>query len=362
VHLVTSLTVDASLLCKLIRLWDEGGDPRNPFARVLVTPLFASPSTLRLIREELKEKRGAEVTFDSGGYYVQQGKIAFEQLYRDLRDFYRQPANQWADWYVLPDHVPTSLDPADVVEAKVNDTITAARVFLAEMPAAMGERTIPVIQGHTFDQVNRCLEAFLDLGASYMGFGSFGTNGAGSNINVANRQSAGNAAHLAGELGRRGLRLHAFGVSTPPLIFALKKMGFHSFDSLAWQRSAAYGKAYLPFTRAYNVSHRSTRNGVLTQAEFEAIKEQTGHRCPFCDDFRALSSERLYRSLHNLAAVMDTVGPEGGLSNEAISGLIAERSARYYDLFEELILDGSNRYSARKLIGSQQPKGHRLWM
>lgn len=337
-HLVTSLTVDASLLRKLLRLWDEGGDPRNPFARVLVTPLFASPTTLRLIREELKEKRGGEVYFDSGGYYVQQGKIAFEQLYRDLRDFYRQPANQWADWYVLPDHVPTSHDSAETVEAKVNDTITAARIFLSEMPATVGERAIPVIQGHTFGQVNRCLEAFVDLGAGYVGFGSFGTNGTGHNINVANRHSADNAAHLASELRRRGVRLHAFGVSTPPLIFALKKMGFHSFDSLAWQRSASYGKVYLPFMRAYNVSHRSTRNGILTRAEFEAIKELTGHRCPFCEDFRALSTERLYRSLHNLVAVMDTVGQGGGLADEGIVGLIAEKSARYYGLFEEIYL------------------------
>ena len=55
---VTSLTVDASLLRKLLRLWDEGGDPRNPFANVLVTPLFASPSTLKLIREEFKREAG----------------------------------------------------------------------------------------------------------------------------------------------------------------------------------------------------------------------------------------------------------------------------------------------------------------
>jgi hypothetical protein len=88
-------------LRKLLRLWDEGGDPRNPFAAILVTPLFAAPSTLRLIREELKERRGATVYFDSGGYYVQQGKISFDNLYSSLRSYYQNPENQIGMFYPI---------------------------------------------------------------------------------------------------------------------------------------------------------------------------------------------------------------------------------------------------------------------
>ncbi len=337
-QLVTSLTVDASLLRKLLQLWDESGDPRNPFATVLVTPLFASPSTLKLIREELKERRGATVYFDSGGYYAQQGKITFEKLYRTLRDYYQNPDNQWADWYVLPDHVPTSTDSLTIVEEKVNDTVTATRMFYAEMPSMVQERSMPVIQGHTFRQVNRCIEAYRELGLKYIGFGSFGTSGANNSINVADSRSAATVAHIVRELEDDGIRLHTFGVSTPPVIYAFQRLGIYSFDSLAWQRSAGYGKVYMPFIRAYNVSHRSTRNSALSQTEFELIKERTGHHCPFCENFGHLSKRRLYRSLHNLVAVMDTVKVDQRQDSQSIASLIAWKSQRYYKIFKEIYL------------------------
>jgi len=338
VQLVTSLTVDASLLRKLLHLWDESGDPRNPFACVLVTPLFSSPSTLKIVREELKEKRGATVYFDSGGYYAQQGKITFDDLYVALRDYYRNPENQWADWYVLPDHVPTSIDTVETVDVKVSDTITASKMFFAEMPSRIQEYSIPVIQGHTFEQVNRCIAAYREMGVKYIGFGSFGTNGSNNSINVADERSAKNVIHITTELAKAGINLHTFGVSTPPLIHAFQKLGIYSFDSLAWQRSAGYGKAYMPFTRAYNVSHRSTRNSSLSQVEFEQIKQRTGHTCPFCEDFHLLSERRLYRSLHNLVAVMETIDHNTTLGKEAIASLIAWKSPRYYQLFEEIYL------------------------
>jgi hypothetical protein len=339
VQLVTSLTVDASLLRKLLKLWDEGGDPRNPFASVLVTPLFASPSTLKLIREELKEKRGATVYFDSGGYYAQQGRINFNDLYCRLREYYADPQNQWADWYVLPDNVPTSSDSVAVVDTKVKDTITASRMLFAEMPFHIQERSIPVIQGHTYKQVNDCISTFSDMGVNYMGFGSFGTNGSNSSVNVADSRSALIVEHIASELTNKGVNLHTFGMSTPPVIYAFQKLGVSSFDSLAWQRSAGYGKVYMPFTRAYNVSHRSTRNSALTYSEFSHLRERTHHQCPFCEDFQLLSNDRLHRSLHNLVAVMETIDAEHQQKIEGIPKLIQWRSKRYFKLFREIYLD-----------------------
>lgn len=338
-QLVTSLTIDASLLRKLLQLWDEGGDPRNPFASVLITPLFASPSTLKLVREELKEKRGSEVFFDSGGYYVQQGKISFDGLYCTLRDYYLDIQNQWADWYVLPDNVPISSDSASVVDGKVRDTITAAHLFYAEMPIHIQKKSLPVIQGHTYKQVNDCIKAFSELGVDYMGFGSFGTNGPNSNVNVADSRSASNVKHIIKELEKNNVRLHTFGMSTPPVIYAFQKMGIFSFDSLAWQRSAGYGKVYMPFTRAYNVSHRSTRNAALTYSEFELLKQKTNHHCPFCEDFQSLSNDRLYRSLHNLVAVMETIDANQQQMIKEIPKLIEWKSKRYFELFKEIYLD-----------------------
>lgn len=337
-RLVTSLTIDASLLRRLLKLWDEGGDERNPFAHVLVTPLFASPSTLHLIREELKHNRGSKVYFDSGGYYVQQGKITFENLYQELRDYYRDPENQWADWYVLPDHVPTSADSPAAVERKVNDTITAAKMFMAEMPVEIQHNAIPVIQGHTFEQANQCIETYQGLGTTYIGFGSFGTSGSDVSINIADSRSAKTVAHIARRLKADGVRLHTFGVSTPPLLYAFQRLGIYSFDSMAWLRSAGYGKVFMPFIRAYNVSHRSTRNTALSQVEFEQLRVRTEHHCPFCEDFGLLSESRLYRSLHNLVSVMETVDTSLPRDTEKIASLISWKSKRYFSLFEEIYL------------------------
>lgn len=293
-QLVTSLTLDASLIRKLLNLWDQGKDQRNPFQAILVTPLFASPSTLRLIREELKDKRGSTVYFDSGGYYVQQGKITFDDLYRELRAFYRNPNNQWADWYVLPDHVPTSHDAPAIVAQKVKDTVTAAKMFSAEMPSSIQARSLPVVQGHTIEQVSECIETYRDLDSTYVGFGSFGTSGADASINITDQQSARTVTSITSRLNELSIRLHTFGVSTPPVIYAFLRLGVHSFDSMSWLRSASYGKVFLPFVRAYNVSHRSTRNSALTEVEFEQLKVRSTHQCPYCSDFGRLSESRLF--------------------------------------------------------------------
>ena len=211
-------------------------------------------------------------------------------------------------------------------------------MLYAEMPSFVQQRSMPVIQGHTFDQVNRCIEAYRGLGLTYFGFGSFGTSGSNNSINVIDRRSAAAVTHIAQELGSDGVRLHTFGVSTPPLIYAFLRIGIFSFDSLAWQRSAGYGKVYMPFIRAYNVSHRSTKNAALSRVEFEQIKQRSGHHCPFCEDFQLLAESRHHRALHNLVAVMETIELEGVQDPQIIASLIAWKSKRYYKLFKEIYL------------------------
>ena len=66
---VASLTANASDIRRIIRMWDKSGDQRNPFASVLVTPLFATQATLEVVKQ-LKEERASKVYFDSGGFWV----------------------------------------------------------------------------------------------------------------------------------------------------------------------------------------------------------------------------------------------------------------------------------------------------
>lgn len=152
---VLSATMNASDLRQVLCLWGESGDSRNPFANILVSPLFIAQGTFRIVKEELKERRNSTVYFDSGGYYVQQGRINYETLYHRLHKCYQD--HTWADRYVLPDHVPTSRDTPDVVVGKVKDTITAARMFAGEMSPSIREKILPVVQGHTEEQIFECV-------------------------------------------------------------------------------------------------------------------------------------------------------------------------------------------------------------
>src|SRR5690348_1383174 len=133
-----ALTDGPSVFRRTLKLIDDlYAPPPNTFSRVLSTPLKLNAEALTILRN-LKEERGATVCFDSGGYYVQVGKIEYYSLYLTLLETYRK--HPWADAYVLPDHVPTSQDSPQVVDAKVRETVQFSTLFLSEMPDALRER------------------------------------------------------------------------------------------------------------------------------------------------------------------------------------------------------------------------------
>jgi hypothetical protein len=335
-QLVTSLTIDASLLRKLLKLWDASGDRRNPFQNVLVTPLFANPSTLRLIREELKEKRGSSVYFDSGGYYAQQGKIRFHELYLALRDLYLNPDYQWADSYVLPDHVPTAKDTEDQIQAKVYDTVSASKNFYRELPPELQQRSIPVIQGHTTAQLQYCVENYLATGIQYIGFGSFDTCGPSQSINRITLQTVDLLTTVNELAGYHGFRLHLFGVGSPPAHYLFSRMHVRSFDTLTWLKAAGYGYIFLPFVRGYRIAHRTTTRSYWEKEDFMLWKHRTEHFCPFCDSFEELGRNRLYRILHNLVTFLETSERLDEWDDDQIQRIISETSNSYMRFVERI--------------------------
>ena len=288
---IASITEGRYRIKEIKKLWNQSGDERNPLSSVLVTPLFTPPSTLKYVREMKEVGEINEVYFDSGGYYVQTGKITYEEMYWKLLNFYRE--NQWADHYVLPDHVPLSSDSTDDVWHKVYKTADMSSLFFQEMPSILQERALPVVQGHTIAQVEYCIQRYLDLGVKNIGFGSFDTSGKSSSSNTVSATALNFLVHLVKLLFQYGKNLHAFGVGTPPVIYLLDKIGVYSFDSIGWMKTAGYGKIYMPFTRAYNITYRDPQARGLTEAEFYKLKELTGHDCIFCRSFDKLASHRL---------------------------------------------------------------------
>ena len=99
-----AITDGPSTLRRVIDLIDEAGPHENPpVGQVLVTPIVLGAQSISAF-QRLQVERGARICFDSGGYYVQVGKIEYEDLYLRLLNVYR--AHPWADCFVLPGQCP----------------------------------------------------------------------------------------------------------------------------------------------------------------------------------------------------------------------------------------------------------------
>jgi hypothetical protein len=334
---IASITLDSGYIHKIKRLWQMSGDPRNPLKNVLVSPLFTPPKTLATFKE-LREKNEVEqLYFDSGAYSVQKGRISYEEMYWSLLNYYRE--NDWADWYVLPDYVPLSSDSPEEVQYKVQTTADMSRLFYKEMPEHLRLRALPVIQGHTFKQIEFCLESFLQLeGIQRIGFGSFPTNGKNSSVNTLSTNALNFLSHIVDILDTRNIGLHAFGVGTPPVIFLLHQAGVKSFDSVGWMKTAGFGKIYMPFVRAYNITYRDRTARGLTKQQFFELKKLTNHECFFCKCFDTLADSRDYRFMHNLTVVMDTIDQLKTISLADVGKVMELYSPHYAKMYTEVAL------------------------
>jgi tRNA-guanine family transglycosylase len=279
------------------------------------------------MREEFTKQGG--IIFDSGGYYVQQGVVTYESLYQRLLEFYR--INQWADWYVLPDYVPTSSLSAEEVENRVKATVTISKLFNTEMPEKIRKHSMPVVQGHTLEQIQLCVENYAEMGVSYIGFGSFGTSGDNNSINTITRQSIRMIEFLKKCSEKNKLKIHLFGIGTPSVLPLFYELGIDSFDSSCWSRTAGFGNVYLPFMGRRNITGRMLREiggEAYTKAKFIELKDATGHDCPFCRDVDQLITGRLFQMMHNLYVLLDTVDMLNS-GEKYIPELIGVQASRY---------------------------------
>ena len=183
---VASLTSTASDLNQLIQLWEKEGPNEKPFDKCIITPLFIGRKSFDYVRD-MHERWGIDVIFDSGGFFVQQGRISYDELFSRLLDFYLK--HEWAQTYVLPDFVPTSRQTADEVAERVRVTAAESVRFLERLPASLQNRALGVLQGHTSEDLKHCFDVYIDNGLQSIGFGSFDTTGANAEINLLTAQT-----------------------------------------------------------------------------------------------------------------------------------------------------------------------------
>ncbi len=331
---VASMTVCPSDIRKIRQHIEMAQSSVDPLKNILITPMFVERGSVELTRQMAEE--GRHVIFDSGGYYVQLGRLRYEELYIPLLRTYRE--HQWASVYTLPDHVPTSQDTPEIVDRKVKDTIRFSTLFFEEMPDELKPRAMPVVQGHTFKQVEDCLRAYLQLGVQQIGFGSFGTQGQNSEINVATKSAIEIARHVINVAHEHGVRVHLFGLGTPALVAMIKGIQADSFDSATWLKSAGFGQVFLPFMRAYNISYGISVSELQKGVTFDQFAEWralTGHRCQLCEDLSNLNAYKMHRAVHNLIVMAETVAMVNQRNDVHIQAIYKAGSPKYRGEFEK---------------------------
>lgn len=331
---VASMTVCPSDIRKIRQHVALAEPSLDPLRNVLVTPLFVNKDTLALAR--IMAEEGRRVYFDSGAYYVQMGKLKYEELYMPLLETYR--ANRWATTYTLPDHIPLSKDDPETVEQKVRDTIDYSSHFFNEMPDELKPRAMPVVHGQTYAQVTKCLKAYFKLGVKWIGFGSFGTMGPNNEVNVATHSAIDLARYVVDAARLNNVKVHLFGVGAPPLVAMLKGIGADSFDSAGWLKAAGFGMVSLPLTRYWNISHRINTSELqrgISVADFEQQKRLTGHSCKLCESVSDLQNRKMYRAVHNLIVTAESVELINSNERQRVRSIYENGSPKYRKEFEK---------------------------
>lgn len=338
-HFFASATIAPGEIRKIYELWHTHAHdfdwPRgkpNPFQRLLISPVLASSSTLAFVRELKRSGETEEVMFDSGGFFVQKGDITYNELYSKLREIYR--TEDWADIYILPDNPPLSKDSMLAAEGKIRQTVEGSVSFAYQLPVELREKVMPVIHAKSPAHLEYCLENYGHLmdNSHRIGFGSFSTMGDTNSINRVNTK----VLRLIDDLVPRlnGSWLHSFGISTPPAVFCLAKVGVKTFDSNGWMRTGGYGSIFFPFMYGRRIDCRTRKYSRIHKDEFEPLKLNTGHRCPFCKSFNKLAEEsgRWFRIMHNLIVMAEL----GTYNYQPQWKILKEHSGHYYQMLKDV--------------------------
>jgi ribosomal protein S18 acetylase RimI-like enzyme len=304
---VAALTASTNDLKLMVEMWESQGPQQKPFERCIITPLFIDPGAFQSVRH-MHDRWEVEVVFDSGGFFVQQGKIGYHELFSRLLTFYTK--NDWAEGYVLPDFPPTSRQRDDEATERVYVTAAEGVKFFKRLASHLQPLAIGALQGRTPEHLRHCYDAFQGSGIERLAFGSFDTTGVNAEINILTDGAIRRLEFLRNLIRHEYVgnrlatmpNLHFFGISSPMAMTSFGGFLATSYDSSGWLRTAGFGNVYLPFQSRRNVSHGSTAlrlgNG-LSAADFYAGCEKTGHWCPFCRDFDRLKKDRFARMWHN---------------------------------------------------------------
>ena len=73
----------------------------------------------------------------------------------------------------------------------------------------------------------------------------------------------------------------------------------------------------------------------ITIAQFRELCDLTNHSCPFCADIEQLQSRKMYRALHNLIVIKDTVQMINSGMYKQVQEIYQQGSPRYQQEYEK---------------------------
>jgi len=319
------LTTDATRARFIVKRFLAGynlNPPFNPFERIIISPLFAPPWTLKMLKvwragdwsvlnSSFPVEAPKAIMFDSGGFQVQMGKITYAELCERLKELYAN--HDWADFYVLPDHVPTSRDTEAEIDRKVLETLEVGERFLSWFESHFGdkakERVVGVVHGRTIEQVISVARRWHELGVKYLAFGSFGTSGPNNSVNELGRRAIRFLQALCEEIETTGQKLHIFGIGNPNYLLRLAEFSIvpTSFDSVGWWKAGGFRRILFFGVPQIGLPDGDGEELKRALADIRLAKIKTNHECPFCKDLEALAAQRWHKVFHNLAVCCEAI-------------------------------------------------------
>ena len=301
--------------------WNDRPKPK-PFRNLLFTPVVLSKNKdiLKYVKDLKEEGVIDNVMFDSGGFQVLTGSLEAKGISNldDLQRMNEEIYNtfDWADIYIMPDHPPNLLDTHHVeYKQKVDNTIEAATKFFDCLKPEVQTKVAPVFH----------LKRISDIEYMYNGYKpmldkcKFASYSASSlTVPGSPRQLKGNSLVILDELqnflSERNIDFHCLGIASPAAAFIVNYLGIRTYDASTPVLGAGFGKIYFPYSGGVSCSDiREDDKDNITQELLDELKEKTNHRCPFCEDLKALKrksggdeiSGYLFRRMHNFCVLDD---------------------------------------------------------
>lgn len=267
----------------------------DPLRNLLVVPatLQAYDHKLRKL-EELKQKGHIDkIMFDSGGFEAMSGRIAFEDLID--KNEYRYN-NYEADIYVAPDFPALGYDNEIVYNQKVKKTLEGTWQLYERLKPEVKDKYAPAFHQRELWDIN----LFWDCYEPIIQRSKFATYSAASltkGIRALDAHSMNLIEELVQRLDSIGASLHVLGMSSPPTVYTLAKLGVRTYDSSSYLQAGANGQILFPYYTGFKFSDR--RSDSISIKEAAKLQETTKHICPYCEDLKELRDNSEFRQKHN---------------------------------------------------------------